>query len=290
MLTTILAYVLGAFVGLLLGLIGGGGVFMLPITLFLLKQPIALATAHSTILVGLTTLVGAIPRIRSGEVDWPTVLALGIPVTAGMLLVRGWLFYQIPTEIVSIFGWVLTKEILVLALFTVMLLLSFASMNDLILTELKPNTQRRQEQPVRYYTTLVICGLIVGIVPGLAGAGGGVLIVPLLVVFFGLPMKTVVGTSLTIVAIKSIVGFSGDIYNQGGRIDLPFLVSFIAVMLVGAAAGTILAHRMDARKLKKFFAWFVLALAIFIPIKVLWFPSSQPGKTEPVMEQLESSR
>ena len=265
---TILAYLLGCMVGIVLGLIGGGGIFLFPILLFLVGQPDDVATAHTTILVGLTALVGAIPRIYYRQVDWPTVLALGLPVTLGMLLVRGWLFHALPTDLVSLGEWTLTREALVLSLFTVLLFLSFASMNDLILKDLEPKTELRNSHPARYYQLLFACGLFVGIVPGLAGAGGGVLIVPLLVVLFGLPMKTVVGTSLTIVAIKSIVGFGGDVYNLGNNIDYLFLARFITVMLVGVAMGSILAHRLDARKLKRIFAWFVLGLAIFIPIKI----------------------
>ena len=267
-MSTILAYLFGCMVGVVLGMIGGGGIFLFPILLFLVGQPDDIATAHTTILVGLTALVGAIPRIYYRQVDWPTVLALGLPVTMGMLLVRGWLFHALPTDLVSLGGWMLTREVLVLSLFTILLLLSFASMNDLILNDLEPKTEMRKSHPARYYQILFACGLFVGIVPGLAGAGGGVLIVPLLVILFGLPMKTVVGTSLTIVAIKSIVGFGGDVYNLGGDIDYQFLLRFIGVMLVGVAIGSILAHRMDARKLKRIFAWFVLALAIFIPIKI----------------------
>lgn len=273
MLNTLLAYFIGVLVGLMLGLVGGGGVFLLPTTDYLLGQDLHVATAHTTLLVGLTALLGAIPRIRQGLVDWPTVAALGIPVSAGMLLVRLWLFDAIPTEFVLLGQWTVTRRMFVLLLFSGVLLISFASMMELIGKNLKPRTELKQQHPLLYYLVLSICGLLIGIIPGFAGAGGGVLIVPLLVVLFGLPMKTVVGTSLTLVAIKSLVGFvGGDLVNVGGSLDPWFLASFSLTMIVGVLLGNRIAERLDGRRLKGIFAWFVLALAIFILVKELFFP------------------
>ena len=64
------------------------------------------------------------------------------------------------------------------------------------------------------------------------GAGGGFLIIPALVVLAKLPMKEAVGTSLLIIAAKSLIGFIGDI-QSGGDIDWMFLMIFTAIAGAG---------------------------------------------------------
>ena len=264
----LLAYILGILVGMILGLIGGGGVFLFPINHFLLGQDVASASAHAACLVCIAATMGAIPRIRRGEVDWPTVFALGIPVSAGMLLVRLWLLSVIPEVLCTIGDYDVTRKTVVLVPFAMLLVLSFASMKGLIAKDLKPRLKMRTENPTRYYSILIVVGLLIGIVPGFAGAGGGVLIVPILVVLFGLPMKTVVGTSLTIVAAKSAIGFlGGDLVSIPDKIDFQFLAQFSVVMVAGSLIGSKLAHRIDGQRLKNAFAWLVLALAIYIFVK-----------------------
>lgn len=265
MIETALGYLVGMVVGIVLGMLGGGGSLLLPAMLYLLHLDLKFATAYTTILVGLTSLFGVLPRIRRNVIDVPTVIALGIPVTIGMLLVRLWLFDAIPTELFTLGQWVVTKKMLVLGIFVGLLLLSFASMIGLFDKKLVPRSELRETNPVKYYVLMIGFGLSIGILPGFTGAGGGVLIVPLLVVFFGLPMKTVVGTSLTIIMLKSFVGFfGGDAVRLGREIDYPFLMRFAVLMIVGVMIGTLWARRINAERLRKIFAWFLLALALFI--------------------------
>ena len=268
MLIEFLGYALGLLVGLIMGLLGGGGSLLLPVLLYLLHKDVSHATAYTTILVGITAFFGAFRRYRQREIDWPTVVALGVPVSLGMLLVRGWLFDAVPDELFRIGSFVVTKKTFVLTLFAGILLLSFATMIGLIGKNLKPNTKMREQHPIFYYVSMAVCGLLIGIIPGFTGAGGGVLIVPLLVIFFGTPMKPVIGTSLSIIAAKSFVGFlGGDVIRLGSTIEWGFLTGFAIVMVIGVLIGSRLAERIDGRKLKTGFAWFVLALAIFIVIK-----------------------
>ncbi len=268
MFTEILGYVIGFFVGVIMGMLGGGGSLLLPVMLYLLHKDVSLATAYTTILVGITAVFGAVPRWRRRQIDWPTTFALGVPVSMGMLLVRGWLFEAIPDELMTLGSITITRKMFVLTLFAGILLLSFAVMVGLIGRDLKPHTNMRQDRPVKFYLLLLVSGFLIGIIPGFTGAGGGVLIVPLLVILFGTPMKTVVGTSLTIIFAKSLIGFFlGDVLRIGSMIEWPFLAGFGLVMVLGVLAGTAIAHRIDGRLLKTGFAWFMLSLAIFIIIK-----------------------
>ena len=97
---------------------------------------------------------------------------------------------------------------------------------------------------------------------GIVGAGGGFLIIPALVLFAKLPMKKAVATSLLIIAVKSLIGFLGDVQNT--RIDCVFLLTFTGISIVGIFIGLYLNKFIDGKKLKKAFGWFVLIMAIYI--------------------------
>lgn len=272
MIETILGYLVGMIVGILLGMLGGGGSLLLPAMLYLLHLDLRFATAYTTILVGLTAVFGVLPRLRRNLIDWPTVIALGIPVSVGMLLVRLWLFDAIPERLFAIGSFAVTKKMFVLTIFVCLLFLSSATMSDFFKKNLRPNKRLRTERPVAYYILMIVSGLLIGIIPGFTGAGGGVLIVPLLVILFGLPMQTVVGTSLSVIAMKSFVGFfGGDAIRLGRDIDYGFLLGFSILMIVGVIIGSKWSRRIDAEKLKQIFAWFLLTLAIFIVVHEMFF-------------------
>ncbi|MEL6133140.1 MAG: sulfite exporter TauE/SafE family protein, partial [Bacteroidota bacterium] len=100
------------------------------------------------------------------------------------------------------------------------------------------------------------------------GAGGGFLIIPALVLLAKLPMKMAVGTSLSIITIKSLIGFVGDI-NAGQEIDWPFLLIFSGLTIVGILVGGYLSNFIPGKKLKSGFGWFVLVMAAYILMKEL---------------------
>lgn len=260
-----IGYFVGLIVGVILGLLGSGGSLLVVPFLFIFNIPLNVATAYITILVGMTALASLIPRIKEKLVDWPTVAALGIPVSVGMLLVRLWLNPWMPDKLFAIGEMVITKRTFVLMIIATLLLLSFATMIGLIGKNIKSKKDLKRDNPKAYYLMLTFWGLLIGILPGFAGAGGGVLLVPLLVILFGIEMKTVVGTTLAIVAIKSFIGFvGGDMIQGGSKLDYMFLVGFAVVMFIGALIGTAISKRVDGKKLKTGFAWFLLALAIYI--------------------------
>jgi uncharacterized membrane protein YfcA len=108
-------------------------------------------------------------------------------------------------------------------------------------------------------------GAVVGILTGLVGAGGGFLIIPALVVLSKLPMKQAVGTSLVIIAAKSLIGFFGE--SPETQIDYIFLLKISAFAISGIFIGTTLSKKVDGAKLKPAFGWFVLVMGIYIIIK-----------------------
>ncbi|MDG1872811.1 MAG: TSUP family transporter [Mariniblastus sp.] len=262
-----LGYLVGLIVGVVLGLLGGGGSLLAVPMLLIFDKSAVTGSAYVTILVGVSALFALMPRIRMKLVDWPTVLALGIPVSISTLLTRVWLIHAIP-DMIPVIG--ISKKSFVLLVIAVLLLLSWATMVGLIGKNIKSKANLKYENPLAYYLTLTFCGLLMGVGPALAGAGGGVLIVPLLVIFFGLPIKTVVGTTLAIVVCKSFFGFCGDLIKLGLVLEYQFLFGFGAVMILGVLIGTVISNKVDGEKLKTLFGWFLLCMAIFITANELF--------------------
>jgi uncharacterized membrane protein YfcA len=115
------------------------------------------------------------------------------------------------------------------------------------------------------YPLIIIEGAVVGVITGFVGAGGGFLIIPALVILSRLPMKEAVGTSLVIIAAKSLIGFLGE----GGHsiINWSFLLTISVLAIAGIFIGLAISKKIDGEKLKPAFGWLVLAMGTFIIIK-----------------------
>lgn len=274
----IIGYIGAVVMGLSLGLIGGGGsILTVPILVYLFQVDAVLATAYSLFIVGLTSLVGSVSHVRLGNVHWRTAIVFGIPSIISVFLTRSYLVPMIPNPIMT-FGQdpssgatlVITKSVGLLLLFAVIMVMAAYSM-------IKPakksgtDTLKNAEdvQPQFNYPLILAEGAIVGLVTGLVGAGGGFLIIPALVLLAKLPMKQAVGTSLMIIAAKSLIGFVGDM--RGNEvIDWSFLGVFSSIAVVGILLGSWLSKRIPGEKLKPAFGWFVLVMGTYIIIKELF--------------------
>ena len=119
---------------------------------------------------------------------------------------------------------------------------------------------------------ILLEGTVVGVLTGLVGAGGGFLIIPALVMLSKLPMKQAVGTSLLIIAAKSLIGFTGDVMENSSKMDWSLLSVVTALAITGIFVGNQLSKKIDGAALKKGFGWFVLVMGIYIIVKELVFP------------------
>lgn len=257
----LLGYLGAVVIGLVLGLIGGGGsILTVPLLVYLLSIEPVLATAYSLFIVGSTALVGAIRNAQKGMVDFKTAIIFAIPAFIAVYSTRKFLVPAIPSELFSIGDFLITKDIAIMLFFAIIMLLASISM---IKNKRKEN---EDETEINYNYPLIIGeGLLVGVLTGIVGAGGGFLIIPALVLLAKLPMKKAVATSLLIIAIKSLIGFIGDVQNL--EIDWLFLAVFSALSIAGIFIGIWLNKFIDGKKLKKGFGWFVLLMAIYIILK-----------------------
>ena len=263
-------YFAAIFIGLSLGIMGGGGSILtvpVPVLVYLIGVNPVLSTAYSLFIVGSTSLVGAVSYARKGPVSVPTALVFLATSLAAVFMTRKFLLPAIPHELFTMGRIVFTKDLLVA--FAVLMVAAATSMIRSRQAEEMLEDDEKHQHSVNYVLILTV-GAVVGLLTGFVGAGGGFLIIPALVLFARLPMKLAVGTSLAIIALNSLIGFTGDL-SAGRVMDWPFLAGFLAFALGGIVLGTYLARFIPGARLKPAFGWFTLAMGTFILTKELLF-------------------
>jgi len=214
----IFGYLGALLIGIVLGLIGGGGsILTVPILVYLLFVNPVTATAYSLFVVGVSSLVGAIRNIQKGLVDFKTAIVFAVPAFIAVYIARKYLVPAIPETVFTVGDFSVTKNIAIMLFFAIVMLVASISMIR------NKRADSPEETVITYnYPLIIIEGLLVGFITGIVGAGGGFLIIPALVLLAKLPMKKAVATSLLIIAIKSLIGFIGDVENL--EIDWSFLL------------------------------------------------------------------
>ncbi len=259
----IVGYFGALIIGIVLGLIGGGGsILTVPIFVYVLGIDPVLATAYSLFVVGFASLVGTLRNAQKGMVDFRTGIIFAIPALIAVYLTRKFVVPAIPDELFSVGDFLITKNVAIMVFFAIIMVLAAYFM----IRGRKEDTAEAQK--VTYnYPMIVIEGVVVGLLTGIVGAGGGFLIIPALVLLAKLPMKKAIATSLMIIAIKSLIGFIGDVQNV--PMDWNFLLIFTGLSVVGIFLGIYLNKFIDGQKLKKGFGWFVLIMGVYIVLKEL---------------------
>jgi uncharacterized membrane protein YfcA len=258
-----IGYFASIIIGITLGLIGGGGsILTIPILVYLFKINPELATSYSLFIVGSTAFFGSFNHYKMGNLKIKSALYFAIPSVFSILIIREVIFPKIAETIFSIASFSVSKSLLIMIVFSILMIAAAVSM-------IKKQKTKKTETPINY-NQLGLIGFLVGIVTGFLGAGGGFLIIPALLFFANLPMKQAVGTSLLIIFINSSIGFLGDIII-GTPIDYPFLLGVTSIAFLGMMIGLSLSKKIDGNKLKPLFGWFVLIMGIYIISKELFF-------------------
>lgn len=260
----LVGYAAAIIIGVSLGLIGGGGsILTVPVLVYILGIDPVLATAYSLFVVGSTSLVGSFTYMRKQLVDYKTALVFAVPSFIAVFLTRKFVVPSLPDPLFAMGEMQVTKSIGIMVFFAIIMLAASYSM---IKGSGKKDSE--EENEVKFNIPLIaVEGLVVGLITGLVGAGGGFLIIPALVLLAKLPMKMAVGTSLLIIAAKSLIGFLGDVSNQ--VIDWNMLLIFTGLSIVGIFIGSSLSKKINEKALKKGFGWFVLIMGVYIIFKEL---------------------
>jgi uncharacterized membrane protein YfcA len=259
-------YLASALIGVSLGLIGGGGsILTVPVLVYLFNVSPAIATSYSLFVVGSSSLVGAWNNYKKGLVSIKTALMFGMSSILTVFLTRKFIMPAIPEKIMQIGTYTLTKSLLIMVLFALLMLGAAISM---IRDHGKNKSDAVAESKLRL-PGLLLNGVGIGGITGLLGAGGGFLLIPSLVLFVKLPMKGAIGTSLLIIALNSLIGFTGDLGHHFIDWRLLLTISFLAI--VGIFIGGSVAKRISGAKLKVAFGWFVLLMGLYILVREIVF-------------------
>lgn len=256
----ITGYSASVLIGISLGLIGGGGsILTVPVLVYLFSIDTVLANTYSLFVVGSTSLIGSFSYFKKGLVDIKTALFFGFPSVIAVFLTRHYILPAIPEHVMDVGDFEISRSILLMVFFAVLMVFASYSM-------IKKDREDNAANTKATKTSWIIAqGVVAGLVTGLIGAGGGFLIIPALVNLLRLSMKTAIGTSLVIIAVNSLMGFSFSLGHY--PIDWEFLLTVSLIAIVGIFIGTYLSTKIDGKKLKPAFGWFVLVMGIYILIK-----------------------
>lgn len=255
-------YIASVFIGISLGLIGGGGsILTVPVLVYLFGIDAALATAYSLFIVGMTSVVGSVSYFRKGLVHLKTALIFGIPSILSVFLTRAYIVTAIPEGIFRLGSFTLTRNVMLMVIFAaLMILASYSMIKKCRGEDCFPSENQKVQN-----TAVIVHGMAVGFVTGLIGAGGGFLIIPALVNLLHLDIKKAIGTSLFIIALNSLFGFGVSVTHL--VMEWGFILQILVLAIVGVFIGSWLSTKIDGRKLKPAFGWFVLIMGIYILIK-----------------------
>lgn len=263
----VLGYIAAVLIGISLGMIGSGGsILTVPVLVYLMHVNPLLATTSSLFIVGATSLVGGTRAYLKKLVDFRVITEFGIPSIFSIFVTRHYLLPALPARLFSVGNLIITKEVFLMLVFAVLM---FGASLSIIRSS--GNEEKNDEAPGKKQyrpLLLVLLGIGIGIVTGLLGAGGGFLIIPSLVLFVRLPMKTAVGTSLLIIAINSLFGFLFSLKQFDYNWTL--LLVFTGLAIAGIFIGSRLADKIPGASLKKGFGWFILVMGIYIIAKEIF--------------------
>ncbi|WP_426477811.1 sulfite exporter TauE/SafE family protein [Chryseobacterium sp. CBSDS_008] len=261
----IIGYAAAILIGVSLGLIGGGGsILTVPVLVYLFGIDAFLATEYSLFVVGISSLVGSVSYFKKGLVNFKMALIFGIPSVISIFLTRIYLLPLIPEEVVRMQHFTITRNIFLLLIFAGLMILASYKM-------IKSNSS---EQPLESMMTknnnlrAAGQGSIVGILTGLVGAGGGFMIIPALVNLLKIPMKVAIGTSLVIISLNSLIGFFSSVNHT--KIEWKLLISITAIAVAGIIIGSQLSKKINGKKLKSVFGWFILVMGVYIITKEIF--------------------
>lgn len=268
-----LLLLLGLLTGTLSGLLGiGGGLLMVP-ALTVFGVPLVQATATSLVGVFLSSVSGSVRNLSAGELNWKVSLSLAI---FGILTaqVGAWMGDRVADALLSL-------------AFAALLLITIYLMN------LRRSLQRQQAQdqaqdqaqnqgkdqekdplaspaspasPAPYrFAPIAGIGLLAGLLSGLFGVGGGVVMVPLQMLFLGETIKAAVRTSLGAIVPIAVSGLAQHTWN-GNVLWIPGICLGVGG-IIGAQFGTRLLPRLPDRTVDRLFKGFLIALSVYMALR-----------------------
>jgi len=273
---------LGFLIGLSLGALGGGGSMLaVPALVYGVGQGAHAATTTSLLAVGATALVGTVGHLRAGRVRIVAGLVFGLVGIGGSVL-GSLLSRAIPNSVLML----AFSALILLAAWRMRARHTETPCHTKQLTSAaadghQPTTSAHHAgsdanasegggpQRTKPGTAwrVVVAGSVVGFFTGFFGVGGGFVIVPALVLALGYEMPLAVGTSLLVIVISSAEGLVARLPDA--RIDWRVAIPFTVAGMVGVLLGDVIAGRVPADRLTRWFVWLLVAVAGYTAVQSL---------------------
>ncbi len=252
----IIGLLLAFIIGLSLGLLGSGGsAITVPVLVYFMGIAPSQAIPDSVFVVGVTSLAGALYNLLKKQVAWKPVLYLGIPSVVAAFLTRRFFVPLLPEGIKLSSSIIISKDSYLMLLFAILLIVIARNM---ILKKKIDATVIHSKNIL----PAIVSGIIVGILIGLLGIGGGFLIVPVLVIYFGLDMKFAVGTSLWLITFNSLISFAGDTSHK--VFSWNFLLIYTSLTVIGMIISWSLSRKIQSENLKVIAGYVILVTGILV--------------------------
>ena len=256
-----ISFGLGMIVGVILALTGaGGGILAVPLLIFGVGLSVAEAGPIGLLAIGMAAALGAAIGLKVGTVRYKAALLMA---AGGMLLspLGVWLAHRVDNRWLSI-------------LFAVVLLYvagrTFRQAND----QLNGEEDKHDRPPpcirdtdsdhfvwnCRCARALSFFGSVAGLLSGLLGVGGGFVMVPALQRYTDLAMKSIVATSLTVIALVSVSGVAASAVS--GHLNWVIALPFAAGALSGMLGGRLISSHLAAPQLQRGFAVLAAIVAV----------------------------
>lgn len=235
------------FIGLCLGLLGGGGsILAVPALTYIYGLDAKAAIAVSLVTVGFSSLIISLKTLWKKEIELKQIISFTLFSSAAAFLSAKFLAVLLSSE---------TQ----LIIFSFLVLIVAIKM----LSAEKPKHDETKISSLQTYTL----GAGIGAITGLVGVGGGFLIVPALHYGLKLPMKESIKSSLIVIAIQSLSGFGG--YLSNSSLDINLIAEFMTLVLAGTFLGIKLREKSNEKLLKKLFAFLLLSVSAYMFFKLL---------------------
>lgn len=252
---------LAVVIGVILGLIGGGGsILTVPLVEYCFDETTYVATTYSLIVVTLASLFGVFQRMGKQLFAVREAMIFVIPSMIVAFVIRSWVLHLIPQDF-QLFGMPFTRDMLLSVLLAlVMLFVAFRMFRPAPVP---------QEEVNPGILKIVIMGAITGGLSGFLGAGGGFIIVPILI-SMGIEIRKAVATSMLIIVFQSAVALVGDVISkadEGGlNLDWRLVAGLSALSIVGVFIGTLFQQKVTGKFLRRMFASVLIVVAVGILI------------------------
>lgn len=255
----LLAIPFGLAIGLAVGALGGGGsVLAVPVLVYVLDQTVPEATTTSLVVVAAAAIAGGLSHARDGRVCWRHAGSFTAAAVPGIAL------GTLAAEAVS-------GPLLLAGFALVMLAAAHTTWRKAEESGPDPDGpwERKGSCPPLRLPRDLVAGVAVGFVTGFFGVGGGFLIVPTLAIALAFTMRTAIGTSLTIIAATSSLGFGAHLL-AGRSVDVDVTATLTVACVAGALAGAAAARRIPQRALGRGFSLLVVAVAAYLLISIVF--------------------